>query len=70
MYLRPLCQLKTVPDILMKVHTNVKHHKMRCTNYGPLNFENNDFCNIFVSALELENCSRYFLETLSKCISP
>ena len=39
-------------------------------NNGPLNFENSDFCNMFVSMLYLENCSRYFLEALCKCISP
>ena len=50
-YLCPLCNIKTIWDIFMKLHTNVKHHETKCKtqesqlwiayfwSYCPLNIE-------------------------------
>ena len=55
----PLCNLKTVQDIFMKLHININRHWTTWTitlgyivfSYEPLNFVSSSFCDKIVSAL-------------------
>ena len=59
----PLCNLKTVQDIFMKLHININQHWTTCRaqepllldiyflSYAPLNFVSSSFCDKIVSAL-------------------
>ena len=82
MYSCLLCKLKNVPDIFTNFHTNIKHYETMCRilkrNSGlltfgviaPFNIEHSHFYHVLMSALKVENGSRYFDETSHKCKAP